>query len=102
MNQWFKCRILGENFPDTLIGEEGPVGFYTTRAVLAESVQQAESTALDLLRLDPGLQLPDGTPTAPQVRVFFEDIWQVAAEEGAALANTGFTWFPMETTDAVP
>lgn len=101
MSQWFKCRILGENFPGALIGEDGLVGFFTTRAVLAESVQHAESTSLELLRLEPGLQLPDGVPETSQAGIFFEDIWQVAAEEGAALANTGFTWFPMETTDAV-
>lgn len=102
MSLWFKCRVLGEDFPGGLIGETGLVGFHTTRAVLAASVEQAEIAVLQLLRSDPGLQLRAGTAATPQARVFVEEIWQVEAEEGIAMANTGFSWFPMETTDAVP
>lgn len=99
MSQWFSCRILGEDFPGALIGLEDPVGFYTTRAVLAGSAQEAEIAALSLLRADAGLQLRGDIQPSPDARIVFEYIRAVEADEGAAMANTGFTWFPMETVD---
>lgn len=53
----FRCFIRGENFPGKLIGERKPIGFYTTCYVEAQSSEQAEMLAVDLLRNDKDLAL---------------------------------------------
>lgn len=56
----YKCFVRGENFPGVLIGEDEPIGFYTTRFVQAPSPAAAELACVDALRAAPKLQLPDG------------------------------------------
>src|SRR3546814_12937219 len=53
----FRCIICGENFPGTLLGQEELVGFYTTRFVEADSPEQAEIMAIELLRNDTSLDV---------------------------------------------
>lgn len=89
----FRCFILGENFPGWLFGQVEPIGFYTTRYVMAESPAQAEHLALALLQADETLRVPE-SEQSPQARVFFEEIEQVPDETEQA-PNQGFSFFMM-------
>ena len=52
----YRCFIRGENFPGALIGERWPIGFYTTRFVVAESAPDAQYLAGDLVTADASLR----------------------------------------------
>src|SRR3546814_7547538 len=75
----FRCIICGENFPGTLLGQEELVGFYTTRFVEADSPEQAEIMAIELLRNDPSLDVSSEHRTQ-RAKVFFEDIDEVPGD----------------------
>jgi len=89
----FRCFIRGDNFPGKLIGQEEPIGFYTTRFVEAESPEKAEILAVDLLRNDPDLDMPPEHRTENS-KVYFEEIDEVPAGT-ARKPNKGFTFFTM-------
>lgn len=90
----FRCFIRGENFPGKLLERPGLLGFHTTRFVEAESPEQAELLALDLLRDDAGLAVAAEHRTQ-EAQVFFETIEEIPADS-ARTPNKGFTFFPME------
>jgi len=92
---WFKCSIEGENFPGQLIGEASPVGFYATRYVEANSAQDAESVALNHLKNESSLVIPDGVENPMNAKVHFKNIEQVNID--AVQSNLGFTFFVMGT-----
>ena len=91
----YRCLVRGDDFPGVILGQDAPVGFYTTLFVEADSAEQAEAIALGQLRNDPRLQLPEGT-RSPGTRVFFEEI---DALPGMATPEpaSGFSFFPMGT-----
>ena len=91
----FRCFIRGDNFPGKLIGQDDPIGFYTTRFVEADSPAQAEMLAVDLLRNDPSLDVPPEHRTQ-DARVYFEDIDEVPGD-AEKKPNSGFTFFTMGT-----
>lgn len=51
----FRCFIRGENFPLQFDGKDDLLGFYTAQFVRAETADQAELVALDMLRENPKL-----------------------------------------------
>jgi len=91
----YRCFIRGDNFPGKLAGQKKAVGFYTTRFVEADSPEQAELLAVELLRNDPDLEVAPKYRT-PEARVIFEDIDEVPAET-KRVPNKGFTFFTMGT-----
>ena len=92
----YRCYIRGENFPGELIGKKGLYGFYTTRWVEAETTEEAEMTALALLKSEPTFQI-----TSPKLRekstakVYFEEIDPVRPPKRKPV-NGGATWFEMD------
>ncbi|MHC3126928.1 hypothetical protein OB03_06260 [Brevundimonas sp. GN22] len=90
---WYYCLIEGENFPGSLLGKSGLFGFFATHYVQAKSPDEAELEALALLRSDPVLA-KGNKQTAPDAKVYFSQIEEVAAPTGP---NAGMTWFSMET-----
>ena len=105
---WFRCLIRGENFSGEiavaapLVESANPVtttdtvGFFVTRCVEANSTQEAEKNAVDLLRSEPRFNPTEGyTPTGKE-RVFVEKITEVAAEDSSK-SESGFAFFPSET-----
>lgn len=91
----FRCFIRGDNFPGMLLGQQEPIGFYTTRFVEAETPEQAELLAVDLLRVDSSLDVPQEHRTHDS-KVYFENIDEVPAETERK-PNKGFTFFTMGT-----
>ena len=72
------------------------VGFFVTRFVEADSVDQAEENALSLLRSEPKLAQPPGYEPIGEARVFFEEISEVALED-VPDPQSGFVFFDMES-----
>ena len=92
---WYRCLIRGENFPGALVGEDHPVGFYTTRYVQELTPEAAELKALSLLKQHTSLQPPDGIAKPKAAKVYFEEIVEVAADE-VPDEDKGLSFYPME------
>jgi hypothetical protein len=90
----YQCLIRGENFPGVLVGKDTPVGFHATRFVEADSEDDAEARALDLLFADEALHVAPEQQTE-DAEVFFERIFEVAPDTDTA-PNAGFAFFAME------
>lgn len=93
---WFSCLIEGENFPGSLLGESGLVGFFASRTVEAETAEAAELALLEQLRADPVLSAGDWE-MAPDAKIYFTEVVEVAGPSGP---NTGMIWFAMDMPDA--
>ena len=89
---WYRCLIEGENFPGSLIHKDGFVGFFAARVVEADSAENAEIRALEILRADPTFALK-GLPKPKEAKVYFAEIEEVDGPEGP---TSGATWFSME------
>ena len=87
----FRCLLRGEHFPGHLSGERGPIGFYTTRYVEADSVDDAELKAVARLRGDPHLQVAVEHRTK-DAKVFVESIEEVP-DDTPRVPDAGFTFF---------
>lgn len=91
----YRCLVRGENFPGQLIGKKGLVGFYTTRWVEAVSLEEAEMSALEAMRIDPAFEI-----VSPKLRkqskamVYFDKIVEVPPET-PRVPDKGATWFEM-------
>jgi len=105
---WYRCLIRGEHFPGSLAGSaavvgnaravapQDPVGFFVTRFVEADSVEQAEQNALLMLRAEPKLAAPAGYTPTRKARVFFESISEVEARE-VPDPQPGIVFYPMNS-----
>jgi hypothetical protein len=91
---WYKCSVVGEDFPGSILGKSQLIGFYTTRFVEAATADEAEMLALNNLKDEPKLRLPDGTPKQTLARVTFEDIVEIETPE-SPVVQTGFCFFEM-------
>jgi hypothetical protein len=92
----YRCLIRGENFPGQLIRSKGLVGFYATRFVTAASPDEAEFTALEMLRRDPDFQISSEKlrRQEPPAKVYFDEIVDVDSRTDQT-PNSGATWFNM-------
>ena len=92
----YRCLIRGENFVVLEDGQRKFIGFFTTRIVEAENVEEAETIGLGLLKQDEWLEslrvnrLPDDPPAT----VNFDEVERVDGLEGESIG--GFTFFEME------
>ena len=94
----FRCFIRGENFPLHVDGKDDLLGFYTARFVRAETADEAELLALDMLRENPTLNGVDPSKRTAETMVYFESIEEIdSLPEGITEAGTGFTFYPMGT-----
>jgi hypothetical protein len=93
---WYKCFIVGENFPGAIFGESKPIGFYTTRFVEANSPEEAETKALANLKNEQTFSLPPGVARASNAKVYFENIEEVDNSE-VNETNMGLSFFVMGT-----
>jgi hypothetical protein len=88
--------MRGENFPGRLIGSRKPIGFYVTRFVEAQSVEDAESLALQALQRERSLRVPPVVRKRfADARVYFEEIVEV--EPRWKRPKKGFSFFEMGT-----
>ncbi len=93
----FKCFINGTNFHLGSDADNPLLGFYTARFVHAETAEQAELEALELLRSDPKLDL-DPSKRRKDTMVYFESIEEIdSIPVGISEPGTGYTFYPMGT-----
>ena len=91
----YRCSIRGESFPGELVGSKGLYGFYTTRWIEAASAEEAEMTALELLKSEPTFQIKSPKlREQSKAKVYFEEI--VPVRETKRKPGGGATWFKME------
>ncbi len=70
------------------------LGFYTTRFVEAATPEEAELSALEMLRVDPALRVPAEHQTS-EAAVLIEEVTEVPLSTNRK-PNSGFTFYPME------
>jgi len=90
----FRVSLRGENFPGAILGETGAIGFYTTRFVEAATEREAELAAVEMLRADPTLDVPERLRTEDAM-VFADEIVPVPDDTPRG-PSKGFAFFPME------
>ena len=74
---FYRCFIRGEHIPGEVIGSTGLYGFYTTRWVQALNRRRAELRAVEVVRRDPRMGVPEGVPQSDAARLYVEDIEQI-------------------------
>lgn len=94
--KWYKCSLQGVNFPGELINESKLIGFYTTRFVEANTVDEAELIAISLLRNDKKLKLPSGTKPPKDAKISFEKVEEIDINEVPG-EQMGFTFYVMDS-----
>ncbi len=93
---WYRCRMVGENFPGALLDTTTPVGFYATRFVEADSPEDAETQALSNLSKELNIWLPMSVDRPANAEVVVESIEEVEhAETGEE--SRGFSFFISES-----
>ncbi len=90
----YQCLIRGENFPGMIIGEDGLVGFFTTRWVDASDEVAAEEMALARLKDEALFEVVPEFRNS-ESRIYFDEIVAVA-ERPSDIIEGGATWFSME------
>jgi hypothetical protein len=88
---YYRCFVRGEHIPGEVIGSTGLYGFYTTRWVQALNRKRAELRAVNAVRRDPRMALPEGVPTSPHARLYVEEIDQIVRLP--RFRGGGATWF---------
>ena len=91
---WYKCSVVGKDFPGSILGKSQLIGFYTTRFVEATTTEEAEVLALNHLKDEPKLRLPGDIPKQTSARVTFEEIVEIETPE-SPVVQTGFCFFEM-------
>lgn len=82
--------IHGENSPGVILGRKEKIGFYATRVVQADSVEDAEAKALEELQQEPKLAV-DEEELSEDAQVYSEQITQLPGRPEELPA--GFTWY---------
>lgn len=92
---WFKCILEGENFPGSLIQQEGLIGFFIVRCVEADTEDEAETRALAALKQEAMFDLGDATKPK-DAKVYFNEIVEI---DEPLVPLPGATWFQMEESE---
>jgi hypothetical protein len=80
-------------------GKSTRVGFFTTRFVQANNRDGAELLAIDLIRNDAWLKGAVSNPRSAPPTILAEEI-QVVEGDGDPGVGSGFSFFPMDGSDA--
>jgi hypothetical protein len=91
---FYRCVILGENFPLRVDGQEELHGFYTTRWVQALDEKRAELKAVEMVRRELRPHLPPDHPLARKARMCLDNIGRVGSLP--RFRGGGFAWFAMD------
>jgi hypothetical protein len=93
---WFRALVRGENFLVDVNGETKRFGFYTTRFIEADAIENAEIAAVEAIRGDKELRHTALNERNDPPLVFVEEIHEILKTEIPS-ASTGFTFFPAES-----
>ncbi len=91
----YKVMLRGENFLIKFEDKVENLGFYTTRVVNANSAEEAESRAIDLIRNDEELLSVVQRVSDLNPKIYLESITE--ASRWQRLGGKGYTFWPMES-----
>jgi hypothetical protein len=86
--------VEGANFLVSFNNEALKHGFFTTRFVEAESPEEAENQAIELLRLELATLVENDTLDSPVM--FVDETEEIDSFDGVNMPGAGFVWFPDE------
>jgi hypothetical protein len=91
----YSVILRGENFLIQFEDKIENLGFYTTRVVKANSAEEAESRAIDLIRNDEGLTSMVQRSSDINPKIYLESIKM--ASWWKRLGGKGYTFWPMDS-----
>lgn len=86
--------INGQNFLVDKRGQIRKYGFFTTRCVDADGPQQAEVSAISLLRRNQSLKKMVRNAEGDQPMLYVEEVAQVEPFHSLPRSEQGFSWYP--------
>ena len=84
--------VEGANFLITFDDEPTKLGFFTTRYVEARDAREAETKAMEMLRVELADFVQNDVADSPVM--FLEDIAEVDSFLDCPTPDPGFSWFP--------
>jgi hypothetical protein len=91
----YRVILRGENFEIEFEGKIDNLGFYTTRVVKANSPEEAEQKAVDLIKTDQNLLEMVQNNSKVEPMIYLESISQ--ASWWQRTGGAGYTFWPMES-----
>ncbi len=94
---WYRVRLNGQNFLLNLQDKPQKHGFYTTRDVEAESIEEAELKAVKLVKEDDALKNSTINERDNSPMIYLEEIRILKSDE-ERLKNSGYTFYTEDET----
>src|SRR5262249_24035175 len=92
----YKVFLNGRNFLMEADGQPKKMGFYTTRFVEAETPENAENIAVELVRNDAELRKAVKNEKPDPPTIYAEEIALLQSFEGILVPGTGYTFYEEE------
>src|SRR5688572_14762202 len=96
----YKVFINGRNFWMEANGQSKLMGFYTTRFVEADTPENAENLAVDLVRTDAELRKAITNEKSNPPMIYAKDIELLQTSEGVRLPGAGYTFYEEESEES--
>ena len=93
----YKVFLTGRNFWMEANGQPKQMGFYTTRFVNADTPENAENLAVQLIREDSKLREAVINERSDPPTIYAEDIELLQTFEGIKVPGTGYTFYEEES-----
>jgi hypothetical protein len=94
---YYRVRLNGQNFLLNLQGKVKKYGFYTTRDVEAESFEEAELKAVDLVKEDDAIKNSAVNEKDNSPMIYLEEIRILESGE-EQLKNSGYSFYTEDET----
>jgi hypothetical protein len=98
MNQ-YKVLVNGQNFLFNFNGEVQKIGFYTTRVVKADSFEDAEQKAIELIKNEETLKGNTLNHKTDSPMIYIDEIGMIETDN-ELLKDTGFSCYVEEDEDS--
>jgi hypothetical protein len=94
INMKFKVALRGQNFLLRDAGSRRTRGFYTTRFVEADTPEQSELIAVQLIQDDQDVIGITVNPRDDSPMIFVDEIVEIPSFDGYLVPGAGYSWFP--------
>ena len=94
----YRVKLNGKNFKIELEGKIEKLGFYTTRWVQADNIQEAELKAVNLVREDKSLAASIRNERSDPPVIYPDGLTEIDNFDGINVPGTGYSFYLDEDT----